>query len=198
MPRLAGRVITWPLSVSTSTAPFPSDFPSRLVAGEKSAWREAFTRLWPVALRAAGGIARHRPEAEDAASAALAQLAEQTALPDTWAGLEALAAVIARRRAISIVRARTAAKRGDGEIVSFEALDTEPAAELVAQTSLDFTTLLDQLDHTRRRIVVEHFLDGRTSEEIGSRLQLKPATVRSHLFRALQELRRWLQPPANL
>lgn len=150
-----------------------------------------------MALRAAGSIAKHRPEAEDAASAALAQLAEQPALPDTWAGLEALAAVIARRRAISLVRARTAAKRGDGEIVSFEALATEPAAELVAQTSLDFTTLLDQLDETRRQIVVEHFLDGRTSEEIGSRLQLKPATVRSHLFRALQELRRWLQPPAN-
>lgn len=183
--------------MNSSTAPFPSDFPSRLVAGEPAAWREAFSRLWPVALRAAGGILKHGPEAEDAASAALAQLAEQPVLPDTWAGLEALTAVIARRRAISHLRTRTAAKRGSGEIIALGDIATEPAAESAADHALDIVTLLDQLDPTRRQIVLEHFLDGRTSEEIGSRLSLKPATVRSHLFRALQELRSWLKSSAS-
>jgi RNA polymerase sigma-70 factor (ECF subfamily) len=178
-------------------APFPTDFPARLLARDSEAWRAAFTRLWPVALHAAIHVLRQRPESEDAASAALAQLAEQTKLPDTWAGLEALTAVIARRRAISQLRSRTAAKRGDGEVISFDQLEVELPAERVAQASLDFAAMLEHLDPTRRQIVLEHFVDGRTSEEIGSRLSLKPATVRSHLFRALQELRRWLQPPTS-
>jgi RNA polymerase sigma factor (sigma-70 family) len=182
--------------LSRSATPFPVDFSSRLLAREEAAWREAFARLWPVALCAAGHVLKQRGDAEDAAADALADLAERTELPDSWAALEAYTAVIARRRAISLVRKRTAAKRGSGETLSLDFIAEEPAVETVADASLDLSTLLAQLDPERRRIVEEHFLDGRTSEEIGSRLQLNPATVRSHLLRSVQKLRRWLNPPS--
>lgn len=181
--------------MSLPAAPFAADFHARLHARERTAWREAFTRLWPVALSAAGQILRQRDEAEDAASSALADLAAGSALPATWPALEALTAVIARRRAISLLRSRYAAKRGAGETLSLDQLEYEPAAASVALAALDVATLLTDLDPLRQRILKEHFIDGRTSEEIGSRMQLKPATVRSHLFRALQELRTRVRPP---
>ncbi len=182
--------------MSFSAAPFAADFHARLLARDDAAWREAFRRLWPVALTAASRIFSQNPETEDAASTALAELATHPALPATWPALEALTAVIARRRAISLLRGRHAAKRGAGETLSLEQLEYEPAAAAVAQAALDLSTLLAEVDPLRRRILEEHFIDGRTSEEIGSRLQLKPATVRSHLFRALQELRHRVRPPS--
>lgn len=182
--------------MSSSAAPFPVDFPTRLTARDEAAWRIAFTHLWPVALCAAGHVLKQHSDAEDAASTALAELAERSDLPDSWSALEAYTAVIARRRAISLVRHRTAAKRGSGQTLSLEQLDQEPAVETAASAALDLATLLAQLDPQRRRIVEEHFLDGRTSEEIGSRLRLNPATVRSHLFRSVEKLRRWINPPS--
>lgn len=178
--------------MSSSAAPFPVDFTARLVNRDETAWRTAFTRLWPIALCAARHVLKQSGDAEDAAATALAELADATNLPDTWPALEAYTAVIARRRAISIVRKYTAAKRGSGETIPLEFLDHEPAVETAASAALDIATLLAQLEPERRRIVEEHFLDGRTSEEIGSRLQLNPATVRSHLLRSVQKLRRWI------
>jgi hypothetical protein len=78
-------------------------------------------------------IFSQNPETEDAASTALAELATHPALPATWPALEALTAVIARRRAISLLRGRHAAKRGAGETLSLEQLEYEPAAAAVAR-----------------------------------------------------------------
>lgn len=146
--------------MSLSAAPFAADFHARLQAREGTAWREAFTRLWPVALSAAGQILRQRGEAEDAASSALADLAAGSALPATWPALEALTAVIARRRAISLLRARNAAKRGAGETLSLDQLECEPAAASVAFAALDVATLLADIDPLRQRILKEHFIMG--------------------------------------
>lgn len=172
-------------------------FQSRLQARDDAAWREVFTRLWPVALHAAQRVFTRPTEAEDAAAAALAELAKLPRLPDTWSGCEALIAVVARRRAISQLRALTAAKRGLGETLSLDHAAAEPAALVATQAALDVGTLLAEIDPLRRRIVEEHFLEGRTSEEIGTRLRLNPATIRSHLARTLRELRQRLNPPGR-
>ncbi len=179
--------------------PPPDQLPAAFFAGlqtrEPAAWREAFTRLWPVALQAARRVFTSAADAEDAAAAALADLAKLPALPDTWPACEALVAVIARRRAISQLRAHTALKRGLGETLSLDHAVAEPSVTTVTSAALDVGLLLDGIDPLRRRIIEEHFLDGRTSDEIGARLQLKPATIRSHLARALGEIRRRLNSP---
>jgi RNA polymerase sigma-70 factor (ECF subfamily) len=180
------------MSGSSTTTPFPLDLTARLHAQETTAWRLAFNRLWPVAMRSASYLLKDRTEIEDAAAAALGDLTHQSKLPESWAALEALTAVIARRRAISLLRARTAAKRSSDETISLEQIANEIPAADIAGAALDLDTLLERLGDPRRQIIIEHFLHGRTSEEIGRRLDLKPGTVRSHLFRALQELRSWL------
>src|SRR3989442_15865267 len=84
-----------------------------LKIGDEKAWSRAFHDLWPLALRAA-----QRPElyltleeAQDAASEALVQLVEQIERVQTYEEVKALAVTIAYRRAVSLARRKSAAKR---------------------------------------------------------------------------------------
>lgn len=174
----------------SSSAPFPVDFASRLAQRESAVCRLVFTRLWPVALRAATHVLKQHSDAEDAAATALAELIKRSDLPDTWPALEAYIAVIARRRAISLLREHTAKKRGGGTVLPLDHAAQIPAAA-VARHALDLNTALDQLDPLRRNLLEEHFLEGLTSAELSRRHRLNPATVRSHLHRAVQTLRAW-------
>jgi RNA polymerase sigma factor (sigma-70 family) len=176
----------------SSSIPFPIEFSARLRAGEPAICRLIFIRLWPVALRAAGHVLRQRVDAEDAAATALTELIKRPDLPESWPALEAYIAVIARRRAISLLREHTALKRGGGTVLPLDHAAEIPAAT-VARHALDIGVALNQLDPQRRRLVEEHFLDGLTSEELARRHQLKPSTIRSHLHRAVRSLRLWMK-----
>jgi len=174
----------------SSSAPFPIDFAARIAKREPAICRLVFTRLWPVALRAATQVLKQHSDAEDAAATALSELIKRSDLPDTWPTLEAYVAVIARRRAISLLREHTAKKRGGGAVLPLDHAEQIPAST-VARHALDLTTALDQLDPLRRSLLEEHFLEGLTSEELSKRHRLNPATIRSHLHRAVQTLREW-------
>src|SRR6266550_309658 len=84
-----------------------------LKIGDEQAWTLAFHDLWPLAMRAA----RHpelvltREEAEDAASEALVQVVEQIEHVQTFDEVKSLAVTIAYRRAVSLARRKSAAKR---------------------------------------------------------------------------------------
>ena len=166
---------------------------ARLQAHEATAWDEAFHRLWPIAVLAARRTLRApATEADDVASATLADFARLTMLPPSWAECAAMVTVIARRRAMSVLRQRFASKR--------HALAVEPLGEHLASTlpepaevvarALDSALVLAELSELERELLEAHFVEGLTSQEIGSRFGLNPATVRSHLSRTLQTLRR--------
>src|SRR6266516_5359078 len=84
-----------------------------LKIGDEQAWTRAFHDLWPLALRAA----RHPElfltleEAQDAASEALVQVVEQIEHVQIYDQVKALAVTIAYRRAVSLARRNSAAKR---------------------------------------------------------------------------------------
>lgn len=180
----------------------PSDLPddawlTRLRAGEATAWRDAFARLWPRAHRVATAVLRDAHLGEDAAADALRAVAAAPHRVRSWPELEAFVLVTSRRRAISLQREAQAAKRGSGNVVALDNIlePTAPADE-VSVAALDLAALLPRLDPLRRRIVEAHYLHGESSDEIGRALRLNPATVRSHLLRALHQLRRDL-PETN-
>ena len=163
----------------------------RLRAGDASAWREAFARLWPRAHRVATAVLRDTHLGEDAAADALRAIAAKPENVWSWPELEAFVLVTTRRRAISLQREAHAAKRGSGNIIPLQdAAETVTSADDTSLAALDIATLLPRLDPLRRQIVEAHFLRGENSDEIGRALNLNPATVRSHLMRALQSLRR--------
>ncbi len=180
-----------------STPPFdsPGDpLLPRLRAGEADAWRLAFTRLWPRAHRVAHAVLGDAHLAEDAAAEVLRDLTAHPERVRTWPELEAYVLVCVRRRAISMQRDARAAKRGGGDLVPLDENIDATTPDEVALAALDLAALLPTLDPLRRRIVEEHFLQGRTSDDIGARLDLNPATVRSHLARALRQLQERVNP----
>ena len=181
------------MSPTDSQSPFPAAFVQRLHARDRGAWDEAFRRLWPVALRMARRILPPPPtDAEDVASATLAEFAAKTELPATWSECAALVSVMTRRRTVSHLRHQHRERRDAHRTQPLDALLAErlPAATDASLAALDLDTVLAELDATQRTILEAHFIDGLDSREIGERLQLNPATVRSHLFRCLQHLRR--------
>jgi RNA polymerase sigma factor (sigma-70 family) len=181
------------LTPTDSIAPFPDAFTARLIARDAKAWEDAFRRLWPVALRVAGRVLPPPPvDAEDIASATLADFSHRPSVPSTWSQCAALVAVMARRRAISHLRHQHRQKRAahntdplDDQIRNAAASPDDSVA-----AALDLDTVLDKLAPLPRQILEAHFVDGLNSNEIGQRLNLNPATVRSHLSRTLQLLRR--------
>src|SRR6266481_9848428 len=84
-----------------------------LKLGDEQAWSLAFHDLWPLALRAAQHpeLVLTLEEAQDAASEALVQLVEQIERVQTYEEVKALAVTIAYRRAVSLARRKSAAKR---------------------------------------------------------------------------------------
>jgi RNA polymerase sigma factor (sigma-70 family) len=155
-------------------------------------WRKAFTHLWPVACRAARRLLANQADVEDIAATALAHYAQLPARPANLDESGALVAVIARRAAIAHWRRQTTRKRSSEETIPLHLL---AESELPGETASlgqahDMEQLLQTLPPLRRQIICEHFLEGRNSTEIGERLGLNPITVRSHLLRAMQELRK--------
>ncbi len=58
-------------------------------------------------------------------------------------------------------------------------------------------SLVEELSHRQRSVFVLHFVEDMALEEIAAALELEPGTVKSHLSRALETLRRRLQKGAN-
>lgn len=160
-------------------------------SAEKS-WRETFGHLWPVACRAARRLLSNPADVEDIAATAISQYAQLPSRPANLDESGALVAVIARRAAIAFWRKQNALKRGAEQPTPLHLLDegAVPAPAVAPGIEYDLAALLDTLPPLRRQIVREHFLEGRNSAEIGERHGLNPATVRSHLLRAMQELRK--------
>lgn len=181
------------MKVDNSNAPFPEVFVARLRAHEASAWDEAFGRLWPIAVFSARRtLPAPATDADDVASAALADFARLAVLPGSWPECAAMVTVIARRRALSVLRQRFTGKR---HALAIEPLGEHLASTLpepaeVVATALDSALVLAELSELERELLEAHFVEGLNSQEIGARLGLNPATVRSHLSRTLQTLRR--------
>src|SRR5947208_437245 len=84
-----------------------------LKSGDEQSWTRAFHDLWPLALRAAQHpeLFLTLEEAQDAASEALVQVVEQIERVQLYDEVKALAVTIAYRRAVSLARRKSAAKR---------------------------------------------------------------------------------------
>lgn len=162
-----------------------------LRAGDEAAWRRAYAELWPVAWRAAQAVLRSPHESEDAAMRALEKLHAHRERPRNWNDFLAMAAVIARREAITTVRARATAKRGGDQVVSLDELSFEPAdVPATIALGLDLSEMLASLTPEVRHIVEAHFVEGRSSQEIAAATGKNANTIRSQLMRALQALRK--------
>lgn len=173
---------------------------------ESRAWESIFRWLWPVAFSAA----RHRvggmsdEDAEDVACETLQELVGFIDRVKATEDLRPLAARIAFCRAVSFVRQRDAAKRGQGRTVSLEERQDashgifEPvAAQFERLSERDFQELRDLLDEALGAVeprigelIRAHFREGQTYQEMAHRFGMPPGTVAVYMARGLEAIRK--------
>lgn len=176
-----------------------------LKAGDEEAWTRAFHRLWPLAFHAA----RHPncnltiEEAEDAASEALGQMVAQIENVKILEELKPLVVTIAYRRAVSLARHKSSAKRRP-EGLALDPVTTngvtaleiaEPVNSNLSDPELRellkfLNELLAGVDVDTRTFLVEKIGHGFSYVELSRKHEIPIGTVCAKVARGLQKLRR--------
>jgi RNA polymerase sigma factor (sigma-70 family) len=193
------------LPIQTAPAPTAPGELELLRLGDEEAWASVFRQLWPIVLRAAQHPAAclTAGEAEEIASEALALLVPRAKTVGSLDELKALAATIAHRRAISLARAKSAAKRAPaawvlernggspgGQVVKQD--DTISDLEL-AEMALLLRQALDGLDPLTQRLLREKTADGLSYQELSEKYRMPLGTVCAKIARSLHQIRKRLE-----
>jgi len=163
-------------------------------------WNHFYSLLIPLAYHKLRGAPRGIADEEDVAASALAtfirrfQQGEFPSLHDRH-GLWPLLVKITERKALNLARDQRRLKRGGGKVLGEGSLEDrdqssgggfdqvagrEPTPELAADMNEALGRLLGMLDDGLRQIAVLK-LEGRTNEEIASRIDRSPTTVERRL-----------------
>src|SRR5947207_1534580 len=178
-----------------------------LKIGDEQAWSRAFHDLWPLALRAAQHpeLFLTLEEAEDAGSEALVQVVEQIERVESYEEVKALAVTIAYRRAVSLARRKSAAKRrpkipsgdlAEQDCDAREIPDSMPS-RLTNQEIQELVVLLKEalaeLDEETRMLLKEKIGNGLSYEELSRKHQMPVGTLCAKVARGLRKVRHALQ-----
>jgi len=178
-----------------------------LKLGDEHAWSLAFQDLWPLALRAA-----QHPElvltleaAQDAASEALVQVVDQIEHVQNYEEVKALAVTIAYRRAVSLARRKSAAKRqsktptGDRveQVYDAREIPDSVSSRLTDQELRELVVLLKQalaaLDEETRTLLKDKIGHGLSYEELSRKHQMPVGTLCAKVARGLRKVRQALR-----
>jgi RNA polymerase sigma factor (sigma-70 family) len=183
-----------------------------LRSGDTAAWSQAFELLWPIALHSARRLtlSPSGADAEGAASEALVQAVRRVGEVRSFNELKAFVAIIAYRRAISIVRYNLAEKRRAIStaipVFNGEAENNEIASSLLAGLSdlelaelvLLLRELLSGLDTSTRDLVFEKVANGESYADLSRKYGMPLGTVCSKVARGLKQLRKLLDESPRL
>ena len=176
-----------------------------LQAGGADAWNAAFDWLWPTVFAVAQlKLQPYFPnEVEDVAIEALEELVEQVRAVNSVAELKPLAASIAHHRAVSLLRARFAKKRGEGKTESLDAPTEDggnphdPPSSDSPLADLEQKELAQRLGQSLAAlkpplgdILSDFFLYGLRYEEIARKRGVAVGSVGVCLKRGLEAMRR--------
>jgi RNA polymerase sigma-70 factor (ECF subfamily) len=194
--------MTVPLHSSVDTTDTDEHLVSRVLAGEAAAVRTLVQRYNQPLFRVARSVVGNDAEAEDVVQATY--VSAFTHLKDfrfqsqllTWltriALNDALGRLRRRKPTAPLEVLETAAP--SAEVVAFHTSPPNPEAEMQRQEIRQaLERVIDELPQPFRTVFVLREVEGLSVEETASRLDLKPETVRTRLFRARRMLRTALE-----
>jgi RNA polymerase sigma factor (sigma-70 family) len=180
-----------------------------LKVGDAIAWDEAFAWLWPAVFAVAKlKLQPYLPnEVEDLAIESIEQLVEKVPGVKSVEELKPLAASIAHHRAVSLLRARFAKKRGEGKTNSLDGQtdagvsQNEPTSGESPLENLEQVELAERLGKSLAElkpqmgdILSDFFLHGLRYEEIANKRGVAVGSVGVYLKRGLEAMRRiWVR-----
>jgi RNA polymerase sigma factor (sigma-70 family) len=176
---------------------------SDLRTGLSDAWNVAFRRLWPLAVRVARRVAPQitHGEAEEAASDAIRAAIERIGSIESEDDLLALVSVIARRRAVTILREKFAEKRAPGGalVVSSDLEEdaginystiSDPSQDTIrAETIALLRRALRELTPEERQLLQEKYVEGFSYEQLSAKYNIPIGTLCPKIMRALRKVR---------
>jgi RNA polymerase sigma factor (sigma-70 family) len=179
----------------------------QLNQGDETAWSQVFPTLWSVARRAAAtpmaGLCR--TETDDVAIETLGELAKRIVPVSTLVQLRALTATIAFRKAISLARRKSAAKRcapdplpttdaarESGDTISH--LDEVQLHELLCL----LTVALSDLDPETQSLLLDKHVAGLSYHELAEKYRKPVGTVAARIARGLVKVRNSLKESPEL
>lgn len=181
--------------------PAPEDVGIRLSSGDESALAEAYHRwgalVHTVALRSTGD---HGHAADITQNVFVSAWRDRERYDASKGGLSTWLMTIARRR---IADHHRQAARGP-KLVALDPVEPEPSSRVAAATAVDASTdqIVDRvviademrnLDEPARTIVHLAFYEDLTQQQVAERLGLPLGTVKSHVRRSLERMRRRLE-----
>jgi RNA polymerase sigma factor (sigma-70 family) len=176
-----------------------------LQAGDVDAWNEVFHWLWPVALAVAQlKLQPHFPrEAQDVATEALGELVPKVREVKDVEELRLLAASIAHHRAVSLLHERFANQRSEGKTETLEVVQEANMGDRLGRSSGSPLEALENEELTERlgrtigelsppvaAVMMDHFINELSYEEIAHRLRIPVSSVGADLKRGLATVRR--------
>ncbi len=165
-----------------------------LAGGSREALSECY-RLWgPLVMGIASRSLGSRQDAEDVTQQVFVSAWQSRGtLRPSESALPAWLIGIARRRVADEYARRARARRNSHAV----AANTAPGAHVEGTDSVDrlvdrvlLREAVDQLSEPRRTVMHLAYLEDRTQEDIAKQLDLPLGTVKSHMRRALLQLRR--------
>lgn len=175
--------------------PTASDLLNSAARNDRAAFRDLYrmtsSKLFAVCLR----ICRDRALAEDAAQDAFVEIWRKASDFDAARGdAEAWMCVIARNRAVDLVRRRGRAPswgggRDDDEIDRVAAMPDPGAKEDGGAESMALDECLGRLEEKQRDLVTLAYCEGYSREELAARFDAPVNTVKTWLRRGLSSLK---------
>lgn len=180
---------------SAPEAPSPPPVLPAVARGDEAAMSECLGRFGPLVWSMARSMLAQRESAEDAVQDIFIDVWRSAERFDPALGSEAtFVATIARRRLID--RRRAAARRPQASPLAEDVVDEGVAARFerveVGEEAARAAHALRSLRPTPRKVLGLHLFDGLTHSQIAQLTGLPLGTIKSHLRRGLERVRRKL------
>lgn len=166
------------------------------LTGDERMFRKIFNDYKDLLYNKAFRILQESSSAEDVVAESLFKLWEYRMRIRDVDHMEAFLFIMIRNSSINALRRQRNIRTIPIEYTSVVEMEVEAKLnEMEYQKALNLIfELIDDLPKKQKRIIRLYYLEGMTPGEIGVKLQLSNSTVYSHLYKALANIRKKIQP----
>lgn len=163
--------------------------------GDEKALSFFFHELYPALIYYAYQIVQHGPLAEDLASEAFVKTWRMHHKLNSYAGIKAYLYKIVHRDSMEAVAKEQQRARSGKKLPS--PLSTDSPFDILVRTEVYrlIHTALKDLAPASRRVMIMHYLEGKTTGQIARELNLHTSTIKTQKMQGLKALRKIFLKP---
>lgn len=163
--------------------------------GNEKALSFFYHEIYPALARYSFQLTQSRPVAEEIASEAFVKAWHMHYKLNSYAGIKSYLYKIVHRDSIEAVSSETRRTKSYRQLPP--QIDTETPFDNMVRSEVYrlIHTALKDLSPASRKVMIMHYLEGKTTGQISRELKLHPSTVKTQKTRGLQALRKIISRP---